>query len=104
MLWAGAKYAFNEKFEVTGAWYGYRQDAYAIGAHAGCDSAVAATCKGQLNAFSALADYKFSKRTDVYLGTMWSEVQDGLASGYVSIGPSGSAATITTTAGVRFKF
>jgi predicted porin len=104
VLWAGAKFAFTEKFEVTAAWYGYRQEAYAIGAHAGCDSAIAASCKGQLNALSALADYKFTKRFDGYVGTMWSEVQDGLASGYLQLGPSGSAATITTTAGMRFKF
>ncbi len=104
VLWAGAKFAFNEKFEVTGAWYGYRQDAYATGANAGCDSAKSGACKGQLNALSALADYKFTKRFDGYVGTMWSEVQDGLANGYLQLGPSGSASTITTTAGMRFKF
>jgi predicted porin len=104
VIWAGGKFAFTDSFEVTAAYYGYRQDAFAGGADAGCDSDVSSACKGQLNAFSVLGDYKFSKRLDVYLGSMWSEVQDGLASGYLSRGPSGSASTITTTAGMRFKF
>jgi predicted porin len=98
VLWAGAKFAFTDKFEVTGAYYGYRQDAFATGANAGCDSTVSSACKGQLNALSLLADYKFSKRFDTYLGSMWSEVQDGLANGYLH------KSTVTTTAGMRFKF
>jgi predicted porin len=98
VLWAGAKYAFTPDFEVTAAWYGYRQDAYALGADAGCNSTISAACKGELNAFSGLGDYKFSKRFDAYLGTMYSDVQNGLASGYLNRN------TITTTAGMRFKF
>lgn len=98
VVWAGAKYAFTPSFEVTGAYYGYRQDAFAGGANAGCESTVSAQCKGELNAFSLLGDYKFSKRLDGYLGSMWSEVQDGLANGYLNRN------TITTTTGVRFRF
>ena len=98
VVWAGAKYAFTPSFEITGAYYGYRQGAYAAGANAGCNSTVSAQCKGELNAFSLLGDYKFSKRFDGYLGSMWSEVQDGLANGYLNRN------TITTTMGMRFKF
>jgi predicted porin len=98
VIWAGAKYAFTESFEVTGAYYGYRQDAFASGANAGCESTVSSACKGELNAFSLLLDYKFSKRLDTYLGSMYSEVQDGLANGYLNRN------TLTTTAGMRFKF
>ena len=98
VVWAGAKYAFNASFDVTGAWYGYRQDAFATGVNAGCNSTASAACKGELNAFSLVADYKFSKRLDGYLGSMWSEVQDGLANGYLNRN------TISTTTGVRFRF
>jgi hypothetical protein len=36
---------------------------------------------------------------------MWSGVEDGLANGYLLKSPTGnSAATITTTLGMRFKF
>jgi hypothetical protein len=45
-----------------------------------------------------LGDYRFSKRLDGYLGGMWSEVQDGLANAYLNRN------TISTTAGVRFRF
>ena len=48
--------------------------------------------------FSALADYRFSKRFDGYLGTMWTGVEDGLANGFLN------KSTLTTTAGIRFKF
>ena len=57
-----------------------------------------------VDALSALAVYQFSQRFDTYLGTMWSEVRDGLASGYLSKGPSDSASTLTTTLGMRFRF
>jgi hypothetical protein len=30
--------------------------------------------------------------------------RDGLANGYLDLGPGGSASTITTTAGMRFRF
>ena len=57
-----------------------------------------------MNVISGLADYKFTKRFDAYLGTMWSEAKDGLANGYLVKGPSDTASTLTTTAGMRFKF
>jgi predicted porin len=98
VIWAGGKYAITPSFEVTAAYYGYRQLAYATGADSGCDSTISAACKGQLNAVSVLGDYKFTKRFDAYLGSMWSEVENGLAAGYLNRN------TVTTTAGLRFKF
>jgi predicted porin len=99
VIWAGGKYAITPDLEVTLAWYGYRQDAYATGAEAGCSSIISSKCQGELNAISGLIDYRFTKRFDVYLGSMWSGVQDGLANGY-----DFNRDTITTTAGLRFKF
>jgi predicted porin len=105
VIWAGAKYAVTDKLEFTGAYYGYRQDAFATGANAGCNSAVSSACKGELDTFSLLADYKLTKRFDVYLGSIWSEVKNGLANGYVELAPGGnSASAISTTTGVRFRF
>jgi len=101
VFWAGGKYAVNSDLEFTLAYYGYQQDSFAA---VSCSDASNAACKGELNAISALADYKFTKRFDAYLGTMWSEVKDGLANGYLLVGPSGTASTITTTLGMRFKF
>ena len=98
VLFGGAKWSVTDQFELTAAYYGYRQKAFATGANAGCDTAANAACKGELNALSLLADYKFTKRFDSYLGTMWSGVEDGLANGYLN------KSTVTTTAGLRFRF
>jgi predicted porin len=99
VFWAGAKYAFTPELEVTLAYYGYKQDAYATGADAGCSTIVSSKCSGNLNAVSGLIDYRFSKRFDAYLGSMWSGVQNGLANGYDL-----NRDTVTTTLGARFKF
>jgi predicted porin len=99
VFWAGGKYALSENLEFTLAYYGYHQDAYATGADSGCSSIVSSKCSGDLNAVSGLVDYRFTKRFDVYLGSMWSGVTNGLANGYTL-----NRDTIATTAGLRFKF
>jgi len=99
VFWAGGKYALTENLEFTLAYYGYHQDAYATGAESGCSSIVSSKCSGNLNAVSGLVDYRFTKRFDVYLGSMWSGVTNGLANGYTL-----NRDTIATTAGLRFKF
>jgi predicted porin len=99
VFWAGGKYALTENLEFTLAYYGYHQDAYATGKDAGCSSIVSAKCSGNLNAVSGLVDYRFTKRFDVYLGSMWSGVTNGLANGYIL-----NRDTVATTAGLRFKF
>ncbi len=100
VLWAGGKYTMDQ-LEFTLAYYGYQQDSFAP---VSCSTSALSSCKGELNVISGLADYKFTKRFDGYLGSMWSEAKDGLASGYLRLGPSGTASTVTTTAGLRFRF
>ncbi len=102
VIWAGGKYSVTDDLELSLAWYGYRQDSYAA-VH--CSDASSSKCEGELNAISAVADYKFTKRFDAYIGTMWSEVRNGLANGYLLKAPFGdSASTISSTIGIRFKF
>jgi predicted porin len=98
VYWAGAKVWATPELELTAAYYGYKQNSYAGGADAGCNTNVSAACSGTLNAFAALGDYHFTKRFDVYLGSMWSGVENGLSNDYLN------KATITTTTGFRFKF
>ena len=74
VFWAGGKYALTPSLEFTLAYYGYHQDAYATGAESGCSSIISSKCSGNLNAVSGLVDYRFTKRFDVYLGSMWSGV------------------------------
>jgi predicted porin len=111
VFWAGAKWTVLPQLDLIVDYNGYHQDSYATGKNAGCTTAVAGQCSGTENAVSLLADYRFSKRFDGYIGTFWSEVQDGLASGYelTDLNAKGdstknSASTLTSTMGIRFKF
>ncbi len=104
VYWVGGKYAMTDRLEFTVAYYGYHQDNYATAAqnpecYTKTQPSKPGTCAGELNAVSGLVDYRFTKRFDVYLGTMWSGVRDGLAAGYDL-----NRDTIATTAGLRFKF
>jgi predicted porin len=98
VFWAGVKFPLSDKLDITAAYYGYKQDAFATGANTGCSSNIAANCAGTENAGSIVLDYKLSKRFDWYLGTFYTEVKDGLASGFLNDN------TLTTTTGIRFRF
>jgi len=97
--WVGVKYTVLSKLDLTVAWYGYQQKSYAVGTNAGCSSTVAGSCSGDESVYSFDADYRFSKRFDVYVGAMYSSVSDGLASGYLF-----NTTNINPTAGFRFRF
>ena len=99
VYWAGVKYAATADLDLMAAYYGYHQDSFATGANAGCSDNRSGSCSGRESSFSLLADYRFAKRFDGYLGTFWTDVQDGLA-------PVGflNHSTLTTTAGIRFRF
>lgn len=99
VFWAGVRYSVTPDFDLGASYYGYRQNSFATGANAGCSSNVASQCSGTEAAVGLLADYRFSKRFDVYGGGLWTQVKDGLANGYIL-----NTSTISTTVGVRFKF
>jgi predicted porin len=98
VFWAGAKWALTPDVDLAAAYYGYRQMSFATGANAGCASTVASACRGTERALGVLADYRLAPHLDTYLGALWSEVADGLASGYLQ------SSTITSTVGVRLRF
>jgi predicted porin len=100
VYWAGLRYAVTPQFELAASYYGYKQNSYATGADAGCSSAsIAGSCSGTESAVGLLADYRFSKRFDGYIGGLWTSVSGGLANGYAL-----NTSTISTTLGVRYKF
>jgi predicted porin len=99
VFWGGVRYTVIPDLDLVAAGYGYHQSAYGTGADAGCNSTISGTCSGTTEAFSLLADYRLSKRFDVYAGSMFTEVQNGQANGYAF-----QRTDITTTTGVRFKF
>ncbi len=99
IYWAGLKYAATKNLELTVAYYGYSQNAYAAtGADVGCSSTTSGTCSGTLSAGSVMADYRFTKRFDVYAGVMYTYVQNGLAAGYLN------TSNADPTIGVRYQF
>ncbi len=93
--WAGLKYSFTKDFDITGAWYGYDQNAFGL---VKCDTTKASNCSGNEDVWSLRMDYRFNKRFDVYAGAAWSKVSDGLASGFLN------DSVTTVMGGFRFNF
>ena len=98
VYWGGVKWGITPALDLIAAYYGYRQNSYATGVNAGCSDTRNGACSGTEGVASFLFDYRLSKRFDVYAGSMWSGVKDGLANGYLN------KDNIATTAGLRFKF
>jgi predicted porin len=98
VFWAGMKIAATPDLDLLLAYYGYKQNSFATGAKAGCSDTSNSACSGTENGVSLVADYRFAKRFDGYLGTFYTGVQDGLANGFLN------KSTLTTTTGIRFKF
>jgi predicted porin len=98
VYWTGVRYTVIPGLDLTGAYYGYSQNAYGTGTQAGCTTTAHSTCSGSLDAFSFDADYRFTIHFDSYVGAMYSGVHDGAASGYLH------STNINPTIGVRYKF
>jgi len=95
IYWGGARYAVTRKFSVDAAYYREHQNSYSGN---GCGNVSLGSCRGDLNAYSLLLDYRLSPRFDVYAGAMLSTVSNGLASGFLY------NTTIDPTVGARFAF
>jgi len=97
VLWTGVKYTVITDVDVIAAYYHYDQPTF--GAPANCAAAVTpATCHGTLDAVSLAVDWQFAKKFDAYAGFMFSQVNGGLANGYLNRN------TIDPTVGLRFRF
>jgi predicted porin len=96
VYWAGGRYQVTPKLEIGAGYYHYEQHSFA---KVDCSNISSSTCSGQLNAFSISAEYKFTKRFEMYGGAMYSSVGNGLANGYAF-----STSTIAPTVGARFTF
>lgn len=98
VFWAGLRYGVAPNVDLLASYYGYKQNSFATGANAGCSSTASSGCSGTENVLSLVIDYKMTKRFDLYAGSMWSGVKDGLANGYIN------KDNVATTVGARFKF
>jgi len=99
VYWGGVKWAFNPQVDFTAAWYGYKQNNYAVGALSNCNSNVAATCSGTTDDYSADVVWKMTKRFSSYAGMMYTGVHGGQANGYIF-----HTNDVTTTFGLRYTF
>lgn len=101
VMWVGAKYAVTENLDVIAGYYHYIQDSYfgtAAGGPAPCSGPQHAQCAGTFDAISAAIDWRFAPKWDLYLGAMFSQVNGGLAFGFLQRN------NIDPTVGLRFRF
>ncbi|WP_018973405.1 porin [Rudaea cellulosilytica] len=102
--WVGAKAQLTKEWSLTGGYYHYDQNDFhsvvqnGVAVRAPCSNVSAAQCSGNLDAFSFVVDYRFTKRFDTYAGFMYSKVADGLANGYLHDNNT------NVMAGFRFQF
>jgi predicted porin len=98
-IWAGFKYAVNERLDVSGAFYYAWQNDFSTTPCTGQGIHISSSaCAGTLDTFSLLVDYRPVKRIDVYAGVALSNVYAGLANGFQA------TQNIDPTVGVRVKF
>jgi predicted porin len=97
VFWTGIKYAVRDNVDIAGAYYHYYQNDYNTSP---CTDGglSASSCRGALNAYSAMIAYRPSKRVETYAGFLWSQVTGGLASGYLY------RVNFAPTIGVRVEF
>jgi predicted porin len=97
IFWTGVKYAVTDNLDVIGAYYHYTQPTF--GAFVNCTNPSAfSNCHGTQDAVSFAVDWQFAKKFDAYAGIMFSQVNGGLANGFLN------RSTIDPTVGLRFRF
>jgi predicted porin len=111
--WAGARYSISPALDITGAYYHEWQNSYVIGNGSNptgtCSTVISAGCSGTLDAVSLVVDWRFARHMDMYAGLMWSQVQNGLANGFLQAnGTAGStsnkASAVDPGIGLRYQF
>jgi predicted porin len=95
VFWTGAKYAVSDKLDVMGGYYHYLQNSFGA---VYCSDASKSTCSGTFDAYSVAVDWKFAAKFDAYAGVMYTQVNNGLANGFLHRG------AVAPTGGVRFQF
>jgi predicted porin len=97
--WFGVRYAITPSLDITGAYYHEWQNSFNNGnnsnPNANCTTAaVSAGCSGTLDAVSVVVDWRFAKHVDLYAGIMYSQVQGGLANGFIGTTVTNTGASL----------
>jgi predicted porin len=98
VVWTGVKYAVTDQLDVIGAYYHYDQPAFGAPANCTANAAASANCHGTFDAVSFVVDWQFAKKFDAYAGIMFSQVNGGLANGFLN------RSMVDPTVGLRFRF
>ena len=100
VMWTGVKYGVTDELDVIGAYYHYIQNSYfgTANGSAPCSGSEHPQCAGTFDAISVAIDWRFAAKWDVYFGAMFSQVNGGLAYGFLQRN------NIDPTAGLRFRF
>jgi predicted porin len=98
VFWTGVKYAVTDELDLIGGYYHYDQPAFGAPVNCTANAAAFANCHGTFDAVSFVADWQFAKKFDTYAGIMFSQVNGGLANGFLN------RSSIAPTAGLRFRF
>jgi predicted porin len=104
--WAGAKYTYRSKTDITLAWYQQRQNDFRVPPTCSAAAGFRASCAGALNETSIYLDHHFTKRFDGFAGIAYSYVDGGLAIA-IPHGPGvpyNHHSNFAPTIGVRFAF
>jgi len=117
--WFGVRYSITPALDVTGAYYHEWQNSFIIGNGTNptgtCNTSASAGCSGTLDAVSLVLDWRFARHVDMYAGVMWSQVNNGLANGFLGAniaGPAGAAnpnprntaSNVDPGIGLRYQF
>ena len=102
LFWTGVKYAYDDHLVLSGGYYHELQNSYG---KLGCNIAnptktvtSTSTCSGTEDAIGLVSEYHFNKRFEVYGGLMFSNVTNGMASGFLYRN------TVDPTVGLRYTF
>jgi predicted porin len=97
--WIGAKYSILSNLDIVGAYYRYNQNNYDSSPCTGSGvNTSSSKCAGTQDDASMMIAYRPLKRLTVYGGVMYSQVNGGLASGFLN------ANNLDATIGLRLEF
>jgi predicted porin len=114
--WVGVKYSITPAFDIIGAYYHEWQNSFVNASNptGTCSNANASSCSGSIDAVSLVVDWRFARHVDMYAGVMWSQAQNGLASGFLQANGTNAGTTIANgpnkassydpSVGLRYQF
>ena len=95
------KYGVTNDLDVIAVYIRYIQDSFfgtPRGGLAPCSGKEHSQCAGTFNAVSAVIDWRFAPKWDLYAGLMYSQENGGLANGFLRND------NVDPTIGVRLRF